>query len=214
LQRTLVVLAIAGVVFATTGCGDDDSSGQPTPTAEAPSSSPTSGTGNGVPPIIDQVTEAVTSGEPARLEALFEYQSIRCVEGTPAGPGGPPLCRGDETNGSPVDVLFYVRCETYYIRMQEMDAQRFIADAVATDSELYAAFEYSEVASEGPSYGSSVRYLLIFSRPEPDPQVGSGTGYAIGISSNGVLGINYGCGSTPQELANDPGIGRVVVEPE
>ena len=214
LQRVAVGFAVVGLALSALGCSGDDDRSHPTTTAEAPLSSPTSGAGSDIPPIIVEVTEAVTSGDAARLEALFEYQSIRCIEGTPAGPGGPPLCQGDEANGTPVDVLFHGRCETYYIRRQEMDAQRFIADAVDTDSELYGAFEYSESASDGPSYGSNARYLLVFSRPEPNPLAGSGTGYAIGTSSDGVLGISYGCGSTAQDLAADPAVGRAVVEPK
>jgi hypothetical protein len=214
LRITVVFFVAAYAALAASACGGDDDNGRPVTPASPTSSSRTPNNSSDIPPIVDDVTEAVISGDPARLEALFEYQSIACIEGTPSGPGGPPLCQGDEENGSLVDVLFQVACEKYYIRRVDMDAQRFITNAVATDTELYAAFEYSQPATEGPSYGANARFLLVFSRPEPNPLAGSGTGYAIGASDTGVLGISYGCGSTPQELADDPNIGRAIIEPE
>jgi hypothetical protein len=212
---TIMFVAIACIAVALSGCGGDDSDGESTATAAAPSSSPTAVGGSDVPPIVAEVNEAVTSGDPAQLEALFEYQNIPCTTDPPSGSGGPPLCVGDEADAALVEVLFSATCEGNYVRREDIEEQNFASNAVATDSELYAAYEYKGLDSMGgeTGYGSNARYFVLFSRPEANPSAGSGTGYAIVTSDQGVLGIHYGCGSTPQDFANFNELGPAVVEP-
>ena len=106
MKSKLALLLVTGALAVSAmACGSDGSGdGETTPPGETPSvptppsASPTPDQAR--PPIIDDIIEAVESGDPARLEALFVYQSVPCVTDG-QGAGGPPLCRGEPDGTRP-----------------------------------------------------------------------------------------------------------------
>jgi len=198
LRITLAYVVGIGVLFAA-ACADGNRD-KSTPTA-APTSSPTSA-GIGVPAIIEQVTKAVHSNEPARLEALIQYQTISCIS-TPSGEGSPPLCGEGEAGGTPVEAIISANCAFNYVRKDRTAS--VVRNAVGTDNKLWAAYEYT-----GEEFGPGAAYFIIFERPEP---LSNGTGYGIVTTTDHVVGIHYGCGWSPKEFGRHTEFGPAVIPP-
>jgi hypothetical protein len=182
-------------ILASSACDDDDDN--PTPTTPPTSSAV-------IPTIIDEVEEAVRSGAPDQLEALLKFQTIPCIS-EPQGQGSPPLCGEGEADGAPVEVIVETSCETNFIRRDALNMQGAVNRAVGTDNELRAAYEFA-----GDAFWPEAVFFVVFERPQP---LSNGTGYAVVTTGDGVLGFNYGCGSSPEELLQTPGLGSVVIAP-
>jgi hypothetical protein len=181
-------------ILASSACDDDDN---PTPTTSPTSSAV-------IPTIIDEVDEAVRAGTPGQLEALLKFQTVPCIA-EPQGQGSPPLCGEGEADGAPVEVIVETSCETNFIRRDALNMQGAVSRAVGTDSKLWAAYEFA-----GDALWPEAMFFVVFERPEP---LSNGTGYAVVTTGDGVLGFNYGCGSSPEELLQIPGLGSVVIAP-
>jgi len=201
LLRTIIALVSLLSIFAAAACGDDKKA-SPTPTVTAAASS-TPAVVN-APAIIAKVVKAVTSGDPAQLEALIQYQKVPCIS-VPSGSGSPPLCKEGEKEGTPVDAIGSSSCERNYVRKDQLDSQNVLKNAVGLDNKLWAAYEYT-----GDSFSPVAKYFIIFKRPQP---LSNGTGYGIVTTNDGVLATHFGCGWTPEEFGQHTQFGSAVIPP-
>lgn len=173
LRRALVGLAVVGVLLGT-GCGDDDNEATPTSAAASPTADST------VPPIVDQVTQAVSSGDPAELETLLEYHTEVCTT-TPPGGGGPPVCATTEQNGTALEGITRIACENEFIRRGDLN----LSSAVATDLTFYGAYSFNSDFPKG------AEYIIIFER---STLLGGSIGMGYIVNDSGVIALQYGCG--------------------
>jgi len=202
LARLVLPALIPLLAFAALACGDDDGSDAPpdTPIAETPTPEPTPDHGDS-PRVIDDIVEAVESGDLAALERLFVFQRIACTTETGQGPGGPPACRG-EPDGTPVSVAPMAACEGYYVREGELMLEQMLAG----DAAFYAAYEFTE-----GEYWTGATYAVVFSF---EPSQGTGPrSFAVIASEDAVLGIFNDCGWEASRFAASARFGDVVAEP-
>src|SRR3990172_4957357 len=172
-RSILACLAVIGVLFGA-GCGADDD--EPTPTSAA--ASPTADSSG--PAIIDQVTEAVDSGDTADLEALLEYHTEVCTT-TPPGGGGQPVCATSEPNATALEGITRIACESEFTRKDDLN----LDSALATDLTFYGAYSFSSEVLEG------AEYIVIFERTTA---VGGSIGMGYILNESGVIALQYGCG--------------------
>lgn len=201
LAGTLAILTLPFMALAACGddYGDDDDPAPPveTPRAETPVASPTPPEQISDAPIIGDIIDAVRSGDPAQLEALFVFQELPCTTES-AGAGGPPLCRG-EPEGALVRVAPMGTCEGFYAREGELRLE----DAVAGTATFNAAYAFTP-----QDFWADSIYGVVFALPEDDdgPQ-----GFSVMASDEGAVGVLYGCGWTAADFAEIPGFGEVIV---
>jgi hypothetical protein len=200
LRTTLAFVSLLGIFFAA-ACGDDKKA-SPTPTVAATASA-TPGGGN-PPAIIARVVKAVTSGDPAQLEALIQYQRVPCTS-VPSGPGSPPPCKEGEKEGTPVDAIISASCEGNYVRKDQLDIQSVLKNAVGSNYKLWAAYEYTQ-----DSFGPAAKYFVLIKRSEP---LSNGSGYGIVTTDSGVLATHFGCGWAPEEYGQYTQFGPAVIPP-
>jgi hypothetical protein len=197
--------ALALTALATFACGGEDDNGgipaTPTPPVGSPTAPPEETPGAGdAPAIIGRIVDAVESGDPAQLEALFVYQRIACVTAS-EGIGGPPLCEG-EPEGTLLSVAPMAACEGYYAREGALGLQT----AVTGTATFNAAYAFA-----GADFWPDAAYGVVFALPQ------SGAGpqaFAVMASDDGAIGLLYGCGWTVQEFADLRDFGDVIVESE
>ena len=158
----LFLLCAGLMTLIAIACGGDDENGggDATPPGDTPAVTPlpdvtpTPGPDGSEPPIIEKIIDAVESGDPATLEALFVFQQIPCiVEGV--GAGGPPLCRG-EPDGTPVRVAPMGTCEGFYAREGELRLE----EAVTGHATFDAAYRF-----DGVPFWAGATYGVVFALP-------------------------------------------------
>jgi hypothetical protein len=177
----LCVLAMMFVLVL--ACGGSDGSGDgdaqdptatlaaigptlpPVPTREAfPTPTPVAGhpegTHTGVA-VIDQVLDALDSGDPTALEPLLSFHPYRC-DTAPAGTAGSNPCPPGVADGSAVDVIAIGECDVSYVasgRANLADEVRMFV-AAASKQDVYAVTEVQEGRLASPL---ALRYLVILS---------------------------------------------------
>jgi hypothetical protein len=222
--RSVAVITLGVVVAAAfAACGGSDAS----PPATAPVATQTSAAASPTPAVttaptqvagtpdvgsptpssrpsgiadVDAAIDAVLSGDAAGLARLVEYRPVACVV-NPQGLGAPPNCIGDETNGTPVDVLAVAQCEGGYTR-PPADLQPFITGG----EQLYAVYDDGDSFLGGP-------YVAVFSYPAPAQQTGHWA-RALFMDDTGITGVHYGCAQTPEQFVEFNRLASAIVPPK
>jgi hypothetical protein len=112
---------------------------------------------------VDNVINAVASGDPQLLRALVKFTTAKCT--LLDGLGGPPKCREGEAEGTSVEVLPFIGGEGSFIHKDDIDNWEGIEV-----SGLYAIYRVSaDVQSE--EYYPAGEVAVIFVAPENRPAV-------------------------------------------
>jgi hypothetical protein len=135
---------------------------------------------------VDNVIEAVASGEPQLLRSLVKFTAAKCT--LLGGLGGPPKCREGEAEGTPVEVLPFLSSEGSYIRKDEIENWQGIEA-----SGLYAVYRVSaEVRSE--EYFPAGEIVILFSAPENRPAS------SLRLSEGRIVRVDYNFDTRPASL--------------
>lgn len=112
---------------------------------------------------IDAVLTAVESGDSQELRDLVRFTTVACT--TAEGLGGPPKCRGNETDGTLVHVLPFIGSEGSFLRESELSS--FPGVKVIG---LYAVYSVSASAYSEEAYPAG-EYAVAFKAGENQPSV-------------------------------------------
>ena len=158
------------------------------PTQELASAEPfhplTTQTGN---KTIDQVSEAVSSGDPQSLRSLVQFTNAVCTQ--QEGLGGPPICREGEAEGTPVEVLSFLGGEGSFIRKDEIGNWTGI-----TASGIYAIYEVNAGVISSEQYYPIGKYVVLFVSGENQPAA------ALRIGERGIVRVDTIFDSSPESL--------------
>lgn len=194
-----IVATVAVAAFAA-ACGDSaDDNERPSPSPAAPVATPTQpavaptpSPGSDSSRLLRDVIAAFEDQDLARIATLLAYQEVACAP--PAqGSGGPPACGAGEAEGMLVSVLPLAQCEGFYAREGEV-----VLDPVGRgDVSLYAVYRTpTQYFPEGD-------YAVVFRH---EPSASSGSALEVIVGEDGVTGINFGCGETPEQLVRVRGL--------
>jgi hypothetical protein len=182
--RTIFLVLLAFALFACSAM---------TPAAPAPQSVP-SEPSEGFHPLttqtgveeVDNVVDAVASGDVQMLRSLVQFTNTQCI--TADGLGGPPKCREGEVEGTPVEVLPIFGPEGHFFHKEDIeDWTGLQADG------LYAVYEVSsEVVSE-PDYPSG-EYAVMFVDKENSHIT------SLRIDNGKIVRVDYLLDTSPEQL--------------
>jgi hypothetical protein len=196
-QPRLVQLLIALTVVSLLGSCS-------TPPSPTPPTTPT-----GIP-YVDEVIEAVQSGDLQAFKTLFVLSTVPCT--TEKGLLRQPLCAEGETEGTPVQTLPMLSSDLGHLRTDEIRAWQGIGEA-----QLYAVYRtgpYTYADEFFPSGEYAVAFI-----PE-----GSDFAFILQVTRDGIVRIDY-CGvqldicqgSTMEEIYQEHGsafiLGPLPVDP-
>jgi hypothetical protein len=210
--RQNVLRALFGLVAiiacaAFVACGDDDDDGAadiPTATSSVATAAPTESTpatpgssdetpgGSSNIPEVDDILDAVLSGDPAQVRPRVRFETIACT--TAQGPGPAPQCREGEEEGFQVNVLEIGTCETEFRRADELEG---LVEQLQAES-LHAV--YAGPASQGPD----ADYVAVFNRANDEG------GVAVSIDGGIMVYVKFSCGETIDELVQLLSLGEPV----
>jgi len=103
---------------------------------------------------VDVVLDAVESGDPQSVRALFQFTETFCT--TADGLGGPPKCRDGEANGTLVSVLPFLGSEGSFLRTDEVDSWTGL-----NANRLYAVIRVSESVYTDKDYPTGDYGILL-----------------------------------------------------
>ena len=126
---------------------------------------------------IDQVLEAVASGDPQSLRSLIEFTEAVCTRQD--GLGGPPKCREGEAEGTPVEVLSFLAGEGSFIRKEDIGDWPGIAA-----SGIFAVYEVNTAVVSSEQYYHVGKYVILFVSGENQPAV------ALRIGERGIVQVD------------------------
>lgn len=149
--------------------------------------------------VVDRAITAVLAGNLETLRGMVVFSSVACVAPVD-GLGAPPFCLEGEPVGTLVDVFPIAHCHGAWARPNELTMQAF--EDVA---ELYAVFNTNEGGwPEG-------QYAAIFRRgPIGELQTSA---VELIIRDDGVVGMNTGCGMSPEAMVEFQGLTNAIVPP-
>jgi hypothetical protein len=163
---------------------------QPTPTLEPASTDPYHAlrltTETGIQPI-DQVLNAVASGDPQAVRAAIEFIDAECTQ--QEGLGGPPKCREGEAEGTLVEVLAFLGSEGGHLRKDELE------NGLAINATgIYAVYEVNTAVVSSEQYYPVGNYVILF----VDEENRSGT--ALRIGERGIVRVDTLFDTSPESL--------------
>jgi hypothetical protein len=130
--------------------------------------------------------EAVAAEDRQALISLVEYIDAECTHKD--GLGGPPKCREDEVEGTPVEVLSFLSSEGSFLRKEEIDNWTGI-----DVSGLYAIYEVSPAVSSEQYYPVG-KYALMFLSEGSYPAV------VLRLGETGIVRVDHVFDSSPDFL--------------
>jgi hypothetical protein len=138
--------------------------------------------------VIDNVIEAVASGDREQLESLISYTTAPCT--TREGFGGPPKCLEGEAEGTLVDGLPMIGSEGGHIRKDE------IGNWTGVDaSALFAVYRNSEEGVNEPYYPRG-EYAVVFLTGEGPSAI------TLRIAEGGIVRVDYPFTESLEQLKN------------
>jgi hypothetical protein len=163
---------------------------QPTPPLEPASTEPYHAlrltTKTGIQ-TIDQVLNAVASGDPQSVTAAIEFIDAECTQ--QEGMGGPPKCREGEAEGTPVEVLAFLGSEGGHLRKDELE------NGLAINATgIYAVYEVNTAVVSSEQYYPVGNYVILF----VDEENRSGT--ALRVGERGIVRVDTLFDTSPESL--------------
>jgi len=205
LLSTLALIAGLAMMAA---CGGDDSDAAPpnTPTiTQPPTSTPVPGTQPSGIAAVDKAIAAVEAGDIDAFIDLILLAPEDCVARND-GLGGPPLCEPGEAPGTPVDVVPFASCEGYWSREGALSqALRPLFDGQVR---LYAVYE---TGGNERLFDREGAYAVIF---EVTGGPNGPQGRDVIMTDEGVVGVNFGCGQSAEQLVEFHQLTDAIVEPD
>lgn len=113
---------------------------------------------------IDNVLDAVASGDARQLRALVQFTNAPCTQRE--GLGGPPKCREGESEGTLVDVLPFIGSEGSFFRKDEIGNWQGV-DATG----LYAVYEVSPAVTAEQYYPLGKYAIVLVGSDQQSPVV-------------------------------------------
>jgi hypothetical protein len=150
-------------------------------------------------PEIDVIIKAVAGGNPQELRDLFEYTKTACM--TVNALGGPPPCRENEAEGTPVEVLPSLGPEGSFLRKDE--AENFPALNVQG---LYAVYRVPHSAFTDPNYPAG-DYAIVYVGEGNNPDI------ALQVMNGKIVRIDYILGYPESSELIPQGATDFVLEP-
>ena len=136
---------------------------------------------------VDRVLNAVESGDPQALRAQVEFLTAPCTK--QEGFGGPPKCREEEAEGTPVEGLAFISSEGGIIRKDEIENWTGV-DAAG----VYAVYEVNAAAVSSEQYYPIGKYVILLVRGENEPAV------ALRIGESGIVRVDDVFDFSPEAL--------------
>jgi hypothetical protein len=106
---------------------------------------------------IDNVLDALASGDAGQLRSLVQFTNAVCT--TADGLGGPPKCREEETEGTPVEVLPFIGPEGSFLRKDEIANWQGIEAAG-----VYAVYQVSPAVTFEQYYPAGEYVIILADR--------------------------------------------------
>ena len=138
---------------------------------------------------IDVIIKAVASGDAQELRDLFDYTETVCM--TVNALGGPPPCRENEAEGTPVEVLPSLGAEGSFLRKDEVE--NFPGLHVKG---LYAIYRIPDSVFSDPNYPAG-DYAIVYMSEENIPDV------VLQVTDGKIVRIDYGFGYPTQTIPED-----------
>lgn len=137
---------------------------------------------------VDQVLEAVASGDRAQIESLIHYTSAPCTK--LEGFGGPPKCGPGENEGTLIEALPMIASEGGFVRKEEIDLWPGV--------EATALFSVYRVSEDGvvEEYYPRGEYAIVFLSNE------NGVGLTLRILDGRIVRVDYPFYVSLRELKN------------
>jgi hypothetical protein len=202
----ILAAAVFFSVIATACGGGGTKTVVRTVNAGASPSRPVVITGDG---SLDFVIDAALRVDDIALAGLTGYQHVPCKKTAPEQLGGAPLCRENESDGTPVEILASSGCSNGWVRPEEVpDAYRF---TLAPDKpELVAVIKPRDgPATYGGGFGAQA--VAVFrSRTSSDGQPG---GVALHITNGRITWIEASCRNLAELTAPDR-VESVIFDPK
>ncbi len=192
----LLVLTLAALALIAVAC--DESETRPDPATPTPPPDPRR---TGIE-IVDKAIDAVEARDQESFAQLILILPEPC-ERPAMGSGGPPACEPGETPGQLVGVVPFASCEGYWVRKEGIGPS--LARLFEGQVRLYAVFEDGM-----PLFHRTGEYTLVFEdtgRPEGP------LAYAVVMTHEGVIGVNYACGQNPEQFLLYSDLDNPIVEP-
>lgn len=106
---------------------------------------------------IDNVLEVLAGGDAGQLRSLVEFTQAVCTQAE--GLGGPPKCREEEAEGTPVEVLPFIGPEGSFLRKDEIDNWQGIEAAG-----VYAVYQVSPAVTFEQYYPAGEYVIMLADR--------------------------------------------------
>lgn len=182
--RTIYLVLLAFTLLACSAVTPAASEPQPTPSKPSEGFYPLT-TRTGIEDV-DNIVDAVASGNVQMLRSLIQFTDTKCT--TADGLGGPPKCREGEAEGTPVEVLPIFGPEGHFFHKEDIEDWT----GVKADG-LYAVYEVSsEVVSE-PDYPSG-KYTVMFLDQENQAVT------SLRLADGRIVRVDYLLDTSPEEL--------------
>ena len=144
---------------------------------------------------LDAIIEGFVSHDTKPLLSLLRYTTVPCTHA--GGLGGPPACRPDQEEGTPVERMPVSSCELEWRPPHEFE--RTLASLVMAD--IYGVYRAtSEVYFTGD-------YVIVLS----DPEMTIGT--EVVIEDGRIVAVDFSCVLPPEELVELHGLDEALFRP-
>jgi hypothetical protein len=201
---TVIILIIAAIASA---CGGDASGENSEPTIPAPAYTPTPAipdpeTGPTGVTVLDLAIDALEARDFDGFKALLLFAPEACVP-PGQGAGGPPDCRSGEATGTPVDVIPGASCEGFWLREDVL--LQALGPLFQTAPRLHGVYR-----ADTQLFDRAGEYAVVF-----DISIAEGPMAAnVIMTGEGVVGVNFGCGESAEQMVEAGEFDDVVFVPE
>lgn len=135
---------------------------------------------------VEHLIRAAESGNIIELASLAGYEKVKCVRGSE---GGSPTCRGDESEGTAVEVLASSSCQRGWIRPEQVsDTLRTLLPSGEVD--LFAVYQPND-SSDSYDGGFESRHVVVLSAGKRSD--GSPGGVALHVRDGRVTWLEQAC---------------------
>jgi hypothetical protein len=138
-------------------------------------------TRTGSPPL-DAIIDAILAHDITARRELTRLTVVGCTHAD--GLGGPPKCREDEAEGTPLEVLPILSSEGHHVRVEDLDqALLFQVEG------LYAVFEFADDVWDSSDYPAGEVGLLFLQSGPPFP-------LTVHVADGAIVRLDYHIGDT------------------
>lgn len=190
--RMLWLAWFAAVLLAVCGGGGQQSAD---PVTEAPrGAAPTPAA---APPAITELVGRLAAGDVGALLGAVRYEEVPCVS-RPLGIGGPPVCPRGVPEGTALSLLPVSTCEA-----ELWDGQALAAALARLGTlEVMGVFRWPGGSYDAGPVVLTPDHVALFALRGPS---GERLAFELLLEDGAVVGLKFGCGEPPEELAERQG---------